>query len=133
MKKFLFIYLMLVVSLLVSGCNDHSVKQIKVDYFDIGLGQTLYEGYGKVDKETVQALAKHYNQIEHIGITNQQINDETAITINFIYNDQIAGSIVIDDQGVFQLKDDSRNYEIDPSLDFYKQAINIYNSLKNQY
>lgn len=108
---------MLIVFLIVSGCNDNSVKQIKADYFDIGFGQSVYEGYDKVDKETVQSLVKSYNQIEYSGQTNQQINYEKAITITFVYNDQISGILVIDDKGIFQLKDGTENYQIKPEND----------------
>ena len=87
---------MLIVFLIVSGCNNNSVNQIKADYFDIGFGQSLYEGYNKVDKETVHALVKAYNQLEYSGQTNQQINYEKAITITFFYNEQISGTLVID-------------------------------------
>ena len=81
MRKLLFMSIILIVFLIVSGCNDNSVKQIKADYFDIGFGQSLYEGYDKVDKETVQSLVKAYNHIEYSGQTNEQINYEKAITI----------------------------------------------------
>ena len=125
--------IILIVFLIVSGCNNNSVKQIKADYFNIGFGQSLYEGYNKVDKKTVQSLVKAYNQIEYSGQTNQQINYEKAITITFIYNDQIPGTIVIDDKGIFHLSDSAENYQIEPNNDIYKQAIEIYNDVKKQY
>lgn len=125
--------IMLIVFLIVSGCNDNSVKQIKADYFDIGFGQSVYEGYDKVDKETVQSLVKSYNQIEYSGQTNQQINYEKTITITFVYNDQISGILVIDDKGIFQLKDGTENYQIKPENDIYEQAIKIYNDVKKKY
>ncbi|EPD52666.1 hypothetical protein HMPREF1210_01046 [Paenisporosarcina sp. HGH0030] len=93
--------IIIIVFLIVSGCNNNSVKQIRADYFDIGFGQSLYQGYNKVDKETVQSLVKAYNQIDYSGQTNQQINYEKAITITFIYNDQISGTLVIDERGFF--------------------------------
>ena len=119
--------------LIVSGCSNNSVKKIKADYFDIGLGQSLYSGYNKVEKETVQSLVDAYNEIEYIGQTNQQINYEKAINITFIYNDQISGSLVIDDKGIFQLSDSVENYQIEPNHDIYEQAIEIYNDLKQEY
>lgn len=133
MKKSLLMTIMLIVFLIVSGCNDNSVKQIKADYFDIGFGQSVYEGYDKVDKETVQSLVKSYNQIEYSGQTNQQINYEKTITITFVYNDQISGILVIDDKGIFQLKDGTENYQIKPENDIYEQAIKIYNDVKKKY
>lgn len=126
-------FVILFVFLIVSGCNNSSVKQIKADYFDIGFGQSLYEGFNKVDKKTVQSLVKSYNQIEYIGQTNQQINYEKAISITFIYNDKISGALVIDDKGVFHLSDSDGNYQIDPNNDIYERALEIYNNLKEQY
>lgn len=126
-------FILLLAFLIVSGCNDNSIKQIKADYFNIGFGQSMYEGYDKVDKETVQTLVKAYNQIEYSGQTNQQINYEKAITITFIYNDQISGVLVIDDKGVFHLRGSSENYQIDPNNDIYEQAMEVYNDVKKQY
>ncbi|MCG3086712.1 hypothetical protein [Sporosarcina cyprini] len=132
MKKLLLMFILLFAFLVVSGCNNNSVNQIKADYFDIGFGQSVYEGYNKVDEETVQTLVKAYNQIEYRGQTNQQINYEKAITIKFIYNDQISGFLVIDDKGVFHLRDSSKNYQIEPNNNIYEQAMEIYNDLKKQ-
>ena len=86
-----------------------------------------------MDQETVQSLVDAYNQIKYIGQTNQQINYEKAITIAFIYNDQISGTLVIDDKGIFHLSDGSENYQIEPNNDIYEQAIEIYNDVKEQY
>lgn len=133
MRKLLYMSIMLIVFLIVNGCNHNSVNQIKADYFDIGFGQSLYEGYNKVDKETVQALVKAYNQIEYSGQTNQQINYEKAITITFIYKDQISGTLVIDDKGIFHLSDSAENYLIKPNNDIYEQAKKIYDDVKKQY
>jgi hypothetical protein len=132
-KKSLFISTILVVFLIVSSCSNQSVKKIKADYFDIGLGQSLYSGYNKVEQETIQSLVDAYNNIEYIGQTNQQINYEKAITITFIYNDQISGTLVIDDKGVFHLSNGAENYQIVPNHDIYEQALEIYNDVKNQY
>ncbi|MEK3765527.1 MULTISPECIES: hypothetical protein [unclassified Solibacillus] len=65
MKKLLFTFILLFAFLIVSGCNNNSVNQIKADYINIGYGQSWYEGFNKVDKETVQSLVKAYNQIEY--------------------------------------------------------------------
>ena len=128
-----FIISILIVFLTVNGCNNNTVKKIKADYFNIGFGQSLYEGYNKVDQETVQSLVDAYNQIEYIGQTNEQINYEKAITITFIYNDQISGTLMIDDKGVFHPSDGSKNYQIEPNNEIYEQAIEIYNDVKEQY
>ena len=133
MKKSLFISTILVVFLIVSSCSNSSVKKIKADYFDIGLGQSLYSGYNKVEQETIQSLVDAYNNIEYIGQTNQQINFEKAITITFIYNDQISGTLVIDDKGILHLSDHVENYQIKPNNDIYEQAIEVYNNLKKEY
>ncbi|WP_316572907.1 hypothetical protein [Neobacillus sp. YIM B06451] len=131
-KSSLFISTILIVFLIVSSCNNNSVKKIKADYFDITLGQSSYSAYNKVEKETVQSLVDAYNDIKYNGQTNQQINYEKAITIIFIYNDQISGTLVIDDKGIFNLGY-VENYEIEPNNDIYKQAKEIYNDLKQQY
>lgn len=132
-RKILFTSILLLVFLVVGGCNDNSVKQIKADYFDISFGQNLYEGFNKVDKETVDSLVKAYNQIEVSGKTDQPINYEKAITITFIHNDQISGSLVLDDKGVFHLSDSAGNCQIEPNKDIYEKAFEIYNDLKKQY
>lgn len=133
MKNLLFMSITLIVILFVSGCNTHSVKNIKADYFNIGLGQSLYEGYNKVEKETVQSLVKAYNQIEYIGQTNEEINYDQAITITFIHNDQISGILVIDEKGVFHTRDHVENYLIESKNEIYEQAMEIYNEVKHQY
>jgi len=131
-RKTLLISTILIIFLSVSGCSNNSVKKIKADYFDIGLGQSLYSGYNKVDQETVQSLVAAYNQIKYIGQTNQQINFEKAITITFIYNDQISGTLVIDDKGIFHFTNSVENYQIEPNTDIYEQALEIYNDLKQE-
>src|SRR4030095_13339517 len=98
-------FLILIAFLIINSYSNNSAKKIKADYFDIGLGQSLYSGYNKVEKDTVRSLVDAYNEIEYIGQTNQQIDYEKAITIIFIYNDQLSGSLVIDDKGIFQLSD----------------------------
>ena len=133
MRKLLLMFVISIVFLTLSGCNNNSVKKIKADYFDIGFGQSLYEGYNKVDQETVQSLVDAYNQIKYIGQTNQQINYDKAITITFIYNDQISGTLTIDDKGIFHLSDGFENYQIESNNDIYEQAIEIYNDVKEQY
>ncbi|MDG5471317.1 hypothetical protein P6709_06125 [Jeotgalibacillus sp. ET6] len=132
-RGLLSISIMLIMFLSVSGCTNNSVDHIKADYFDIGFGQSLYQGYEKVDKETVQSLVKAYNQIEFVGHTSQEINYDKAITITFIHNDQISGILVIDDKGIFQLNDDMNHYQIESDNEVYEQAIEIYNDVKKQY
>lgn len=115
---------------MISGCNNHSVKSIKAEYFDISFGQSIYTGFNKVKQETVQQLVDAYNDIKYIGQTNQQINYEKAIAIHFIYNDQISGTLVIDDKGIFHLWDSTVNYQIEPNNKIYEQAIEVFNELK---
>ena len=110
-RKLFLMSILLLLFLFVSSCKNESVKQIKADTIDIGLGQSLYEGYNKVDKETVQSLVKNYNQIEYIGQTNEQINYEKAITITFIYNDQISGTIVLEDTSAHSMDQSSGDDE----------------------
>ena len=116
MRRTLFISIILTMFLSVSACRDNSVKKIKADYLEIGLGQSLYSGYNKLERETVQSLTDAYNDIEYIGQTSNQINFENAITVTFIYKDQISGVLVIDEKGIFQLRDGVENYQIDPIM-----------------
>lgn len=132
LKKFLVVFVILILFFIVKGCNSNSSNQIKADYFDIGYGQSMYEGYNKVDEKTVQSLVKEYNQIKDIGQTNEEINYDKAVTIHFIYKDQISGSLVIDNKGVFLLGNRSGNYQIDENNDIYDKALKIYKEVKEQ-
>lgn len=129
MKKLLFTMITL---LMVSGCSDSTVENIEADYFDISYGQSLYEGFGKVDQETVQSLVEAYKGIEYIGETSQQLNYDKAITIKFIRDDQISGTLVMDDKGIFHLNDPAQNYQIEPGNEIYEQAKTIFNDLDRQ-
>lgn len=94
----------------------------------------MYTGENnKIAIETVQSLVNAYNQIEYRGQTTQQINYDKAISITFVNNDQISGSLVIDDKGVFHLNDVSINYQIEPNIDIYQQAIEIYDDIDKRY
>jgi uncharacterized protein YpbB len=132
-RKLFFVFIIVIAFLIVNGCSHNTVEKIKADYFDIGLGQSLYSGYNKVEQETVQSLVDAYNQIEYIGQTNEQINYDKAITITFVFNDQISGMLVLDDKGILHLNDSVENYQIEPNNDLYEQAMGIYNDLKQQY
>ena len=81
----------------------------------------------------LRSLVDAYNDIEYIRQTSQQINFEKAITITFIYNDQISGVLVIDEKGIFHLRDGVENYQIEPNNNIYEKAIEIYNDLKQEY
>lgn len=133
MKRILFMIILLFAFFIVSGCNNNSIKQIKADYINVGFGQSWYEGLNKVDKETVQSLVEAYNQIEYFGQSDQKINYEKAITLQFIYNEQISGMLVLDDKGVFHLRNSSGNYQIEPNNAIYEQTMEIYNDVKKQY
>ncbi|MEC1072149.1 hypothetical protein, partial [Priestia megaterium] len=100
MKRSSFILSIVVIVLIINGCSNNSVKGIKADYVDIGLGQSLYEGYNKVEQESVQSLVNSYNQLEYIAQTNQQLNYDKAISIIFVYHDKISGTLMIDDKGI---------------------------------
>ncbi|MFL0504877.1 hypothetical protein ACH0B5_03935 [Ureibacillus sp. 179-F W5.1 NHS] len=133
MRNCLSISIILIVFLVLTGCNHNSVDKIKVDSFDISLGQSLYSGDKKVENETVQSLVDAYNSIEYIGQTNEQINFRKAITITFVLNDQISGTLVIDDKWIFHLNDSVGNYQIDPNNEIYELAMQVYNDLKQEY
>lgn len=132
MKKLLFMPIMLTALLIASGCTDSSVENLEADYFDISYGESIYEGSGRISKETIQSLVEAYNHIEYSGQTNQQLNYKKAITITFVEDDQISGILVIDDKGVFQLSDGAKNYQIEPDNAIYEQAMKIYNDLDLQ-
>ncbi|WP_339176100.1 hypothetical protein MKY51_06840 [Solibacillus sp. FSL R5-0691] len=132
LKKFLVVFVILILFFIVRGFNSNSPNQIKADYFDIGYGQSMYVGYNKVDEKTVQSLVKEYNQIKDIEQTNEEINYDKAVTIHFIYNDQISGSLVIDNKGVFLLGNRSGNFQIDENNDMYEKALKIYKEVKEQ-
>lgn len=131
LKKLIVVFVILISFLIVSRCNN--VNYIKADYFNIGYGMSWYEANNKVDNETVQSLVKAYNQIEYSHQTNEEIDYKKAITIQFIYNDQISGMLVIDDKGIYHLRNSSENYQIDANNDLYVNALDIYNEVKKQY
>ncbi|PFW73823.1 MULTISPECIES: hypothetical protein [Priestia] len=133
MKKSLFILSIVIIVLIINGCSNNSVKGIKADYVDIGLGQSLYEGYNKVEQESVQSLVNSYNQLQYIGQTNQQLNYDKAISIIFVYHDKISGTLMIDDKGIFHTDDSTKNYQIASNNDTYEQALKIYKDLKQKY
>jgi len=62
-----------------------------------------------------------------------KIQLDVYITITFIHNDQISGTLVIDNKGIFHLSDSVESYQIEPNNDIYEQAIEIYNVLKQKY
>lgn len=133
MKRSLFILSIVIIVLIINGCSNNSVKEIKADYVDIGLGQSLYEGYNKVEQESVQSLVNSYNQLQYIGQTNQQLNYDKAISIIFVYHDKISGTLMIDDEGIFHTDDSTKNYQIASNNDTYEQALKIYKDLKQKY
>ena len=133
LKKLLVVFVILISFFIVRGFNSNPPNQIKADYFDIGFGQSLYEGYNKVDKKTVQSLVKAYNQIEDSGQTNEEIDYDKAVTVHFIYNDQISGALVIDDKGIFRLGDRSGNNQIHANNDIYEKALEIYKEVKEKH
>lgn len=133
MKRSLFILSIVIIVLIINGCSNNSVKEIKADYVDIGLGQSLYEGYNKVEQESVQSLVNSYNQLQYIGQTNEQLNYDKAISIIFVYHDKISGTLMIDDKGIFHTDDSTKNYQIASNNDTYEQALKIYKDLKQKY
>lgn len=137
MKNILFVSLC-VFTFCLSGCADNSVKQIKADYIDIGFGDSLYHGEGKIDEETLQSIVEAYNAIEYTEKTSQEINYENAITVTFVYKDKNSEIIVIDENGIFENKYKTQKYGFDYRLvnsnsDFYKLALKIYEDIKKQY
>ena len=131
MKKIFLISITLI--LLLSGCNNNSIKDIKADYFTISYDNSYYDANNKVDEETVKLLVGQYNDIQYISQTTKEINYANAINIIFIHNDQISGSITIDDKGIFQLGDSLENYLLNEDSEIYEKALTIYHDLKEKY
>lgn len=133
MKKSCTILSVFILVIVLVGCSSTSVKDIKADYFDIGYGSSLYEGLNKVDEETVKLLVNHYNELKTIGTTTEEINYEQAITITFIYNDQISGQIVCDDKSICYLSNLNEYYRVSDESKIYDVALNVYEDVKEKY
>ncbi|WP_301107662.1 hypothetical protein [Sporosarcina sp.] len=133
MKKYLLVWLTMCL-LFLAGCTEKpQVKQVKADYFDIGLGQELFEARENVHQKTIQSLVDAYNQIEYTGQTDEPLDNDQSIFINFIHNDQFSGHIQIDKTGKFTLGVADETYEIDRESDFYDKALVVYQEVKKQY
>lgn len=127
MKKWYSLLSVFILALVLVGCGDTSVKDIKADYFDIGYGSSLYEGLNKVDEETVKLLVNHYNELKIIGTTTEELNYEEAITIIFVYNDKISGQIVCDDNLICHLSNENGGYyRVSDESQIYETALNVY-------
>lgn len=126
-------YSSLLIVLILVGCSSTSVKNIKAEYFDIGYGSSLYEGLNKVDEETVELLVNQYNELEIIGTTTEEIDYEQAITITFVYNDQISGQIVCDDKSICYLSNENEYYRVSDESEIYDIAISVYEDVKEKY
>lgn len=125
MKRLL---LIMSIGLLLSGCTN----KIKADDFDIGYGNSLYTDY-EADQKIIQSLINAYNSIEFIGETSEEMNYETAISVTFIYKDQISDMIIIDDEGVFHTNDLTVNHKMHPDDPFYEIALQIYKDIEAQF
>lgn len=132
MKKLIIITGIIILCFTLIGCNN-SVKDIKAQYFTISLAESMYDAVNKIDKETVDLLVNHYNEIELTGTTTEEINSANAITITFIYNDQISGQITIDNKGISSLNDKVENYIISEDSEFYETALEVYYDVKEKY
>jgi hypothetical protein len=132
MKKIIVITGIIILCWSLIGCNN-SVKNIKAQYFTISYGESLYDAMNKADKETVDLLVNHYNEIEFTGTTSEEINYENAISITFIHNDQVSGNITFDDKGICSLDGKVENYTISKDSRFYKKALEVYFDVKEEY
>lgn len=125
MKRLL---LMIAIIVLLGGCSN----KLKADDFDIGLGKNYYTEH-EVDEKTVQTLVDAFNSMEVIGEISEEINFDKAISVNFIYKDQISNTITIDDKGIFQTKDYPTNHQLHPDDPFYEIALKIYKEVEEQF
>lgn len=125
MKRFLLMISMIV---LLSGCSN----VLQADDFDIGFRNNYYTEH-EVDQKTLQSLVDAFNSMEVIGETSEEINEETFISINFIYKDQISNGITIDDKGIFQTKDYLTNHQLHSDDPFYETALKIYKEIEEQF
>ncbi len=132
MKKLIVITGIFILCWMLIGCN-HSVKDIKAQYITITYGESMYDAINKIDTGTVDLLVNHYNEIELTGTTTEEINYANAITITFIYNDQISGQITFDDKGISSLNDKVENYIISEDSEFYETALEVYYDIKETY
>lgn len=133
MKKWCVLLSIFILVVALVGCSNTSVKDIKADYFDIGYGSSMYEGLNKVDEETVKLLVNHYNELKTIGTTTEEINFEQAITITFVYNDQISGQIVCDAKSICYLSNENEYYRVSNDSEIYDVALKIYKDVKEKY
>ena len=132
MKKTIMIAGIIVLCWTLIGCNN-SVKNVKAQYFTISYGESFYDAMDKADKETVDLLVNHYNEIELTGTTSEEINYANAISITFIYNDQISGEITFDDKGISNLTGKAENYTISKDSRFYETALEVYYDVKEKF
>ncbi len=124
-----------IICFILVGCENknNSIKDINAEYYSISYGQSIYDAKDKVDEANVKSLVEKYNNIELTGTTNQEINYDKAITIIFIYKDQISGLVTIDDKGICRIDDDLKNYIISDESNIYEDAVEVYDDLKDNY
>ena len=132
MKKTIVITGIIILCWTLIGCNN-SVKNVRAQYFTISYGESFYDAMDKADKETVDLLVNHYNKIELTGTTSEEINYANAISITFIYNDQISGEITFDDKGISKLTGQAENYTISKDSRFYETALEVYYDVKEKF
>lgn len=133
MKKWSVLLRVFILVITLVSCSNTSVKNIKADYFNIGYGSSMYEGLNKVDEETVKLLVNQYNKLIIIGTTTEEINYEQAITITFVYNDQISGQIVCDAKSICYLSKENKYYHVSDESEIYDVALNVYKDVKEKY
>ena len=66
-------------------------------------------------------------------MTSKEVNYANAISITFIYNDQISGEITFDDKGISNLTGKVENYTISKDSRFYETALEVYYDVKEKY
>jgi len=132
MKKVFTLIGIIILSWTLIGCNN-SVKNIKAEYFTISYGENFYDAMNKADKETIDLLVNHYNEIELTGTTSEEINYGNEISITFIYNDQISGEITFDDKGISKITGKAENYTISKDSRFYETALEVYYDVKEKF
>lgn len=122
-------HLLLPLAFILAACSNNGAA-ITADSIDIGYGNRIYTD-PQLDDKTIDALVASYNDLTYDHETSEELNYENAMTLIFVANDQISGTLVIDDHGVFEVKGSSSRYELTDGHDVYTQALDVFQQLQN--
>ncbi|WP_153721805.1 hypothetical protein [Sporosarcina cascadiensis] len=134
LKRYIVICSVFLLFLMVGGCaHDSQMTQLKADYFTIGMLEESFEAQENLDTDMIQELTNAYNEIKYTDEVDEPVNDEQSIFITFIHNDQISGSVQVDNTGNFNLGDTEKTYVLAPDSNFYETALEVYSEVKKHY